>query len=74
MSTEANVLSVTVTQVPGRSQAVLVNDGATVGDALSEAGLSADGMQIRLGGQAVSTDRPVEAGDHIVLSRQIKGN
>lgn len=73
MSAEATT-PVTVTVVPGRSQAVLVAEGATVGEALRAADVSAEGMQIRVSGRTVTTDQEVQGGDQIVLSRQIKGN
>ena len=73
MPTEAT-LPVSVTQVPGRRVPVLVEEGATVADAIRAAGVSSEGMQVRLAGEQVDTDRTVEAGDQVVLSRQIKGN
>lgn len=74
MSATEATLPVSVTQVPGRSVPVLVNEGDTVADAIRAAGVSSEGMQIRVAGEQVSPERTVSAGDQVVLSRQIKGN
>lgn len=73
MSQEATI-SVQVTQVPGYSQAVLIPDGGTVGAALEQASIDPTGMNLRVAGEAVTADRTLRAGDHVVVSRQIKGN
>jgi sulfur carrier protein ThiS len=66
--------AVTVAIVPGSAQAVLVCAGATVADALREAGVTADGYQIRVGGSAATPATPVNAGDRVILTKMIKGN
>ena len=66
--------AITVMVVPGRAVPVLLDDGATVADALNAAGVDATGMQVRLGGEAASLEAAVEHGDRVILTRQIKGN
>lgn len=74
LTTEAT-LPVRVTQVPGRSIPVLINEGGTVRDALAEANVSAEGMQIRVGGREATLDTPLSAENNaVILSRQVKGN
>lgn len=73
--TREATLPVRVTVVPGANTPVLVPEGATVRDALAEAGVSAEGMQIRVGGQQATLDTPLSAENNtVILSRQVKGN
>lgn len=71
--TTVSQISAVVAVVPGSAQAVLLNPGATIADALAAAGVSADGMQVRYNGAAATLDTPVTGGQ-VVLSRQVKGN
>jgi sulfur carrier protein ThiS len=66
--------AVTVTVVPGSTKAILVNENATVADALDTADVPSAGFQVRRNGEAVSLDATVEHGDRLVLTRQVKGN
>lgn len=67
-------IAVTVTVVPGSTKAVLVDENATVGAALQAADINPAGFQVRCNGEAVSLEDAVEAGDRLVLTRQVKGN
>lgn len=55
-------------------QVVLSPDRATVGDAVRAAGLSAEGYEIRVAGDAVRTDARVADGQTILLLRAVRGN
>lgn len=61
-------------RLPGTLANVAVEDGATIQDVLSAAGLSTEGHQVRLNGESAELDAEVEDGDTILLTRQIKGN
>lgn len=74
IATTSTDLAITVTIVPGSTQAVLVPEGSTVGDALAAADVRAEGFQIRCNGESVSLDSELEHGDRLVLTRQVKGN
>lgn len=70
--------NVTITRVPGRPRQVTVPEGATVNDAILEAGLlsavESEGFQPRAGGQRVDLASTVEEGAVITLVQQVKGN
>jgi hypothetical protein len=55
-------------------QVVLSPEHATVGDAVRAAGLSAEGYQIRISGDAVNTGTRVVDGQTILLLRAVRGN
>ena len=65
---------ITIGKVPGSLQNIAVEDGASVADALSVAGLSADGYEIRLNGSVASLESSVPDGAKIFLVKKIKGN
>lgn len=70
----SNTIAVQVINVPAAPVAVVLDEGATVGDAIEKAGLSAQGMTVRSGGSEVRLDAPATNGGKIYLARQIKGN
>lgn len=69
-----NTIAAQVIVVPGTPQAVVLEQGATVRNALVEADVDPSGLTVRLNGASATLDTPVPNGARIVLSRQIKGN
>lgn len=49
-------------------------EGSTVAAALSAAGLSAGGFDIRVGGTLATLEQVLSNGDSVMLVRKIKGN
>ena len=72
MSTE--FITVKIGQLPGAIQEVALNGGRTVNDALTGAGLSADGFEIRVNSSAASFETTLSDGDLVLLVKKIKGN
>jgi putative ubiquitin-RnfH superfamily antitoxin RatB of RatAB toxin-antitoxin module len=69
------MVEVKVTMVPGAIKNVMLNDGATVADALAAADLSAtDGYTIQVDGQTATTSTAVQDGSRVILARSAKGN
>ncbi len=62
--------------VPGNIRKVNLEGGKnwTVADALRAAEFSADGYEIRMGGEPVRLDSPVTDGRTILLLRPVRGN
>ncbi len=62
--------------VPGNIRKVNLEGGKTwtVGDALRAAEFSAEGYEIRMGGEPVRLDSPVTDGRTILLLRPVRGN
>lgn len=62
--------------VPGNIRKVNLEGGKvwTVADALKKAEFSADGYEIRMGGEPVRLDSPVTDGRTILLLRPVRGN
>lgn len=73
---KGNMPTVKAGTVPGVLRDVAIEDGASVADVLAAAGLSSEGYQVRLNGEAITNPagEEIEEGDTILLSRQIKGN
>jgi sulfur carrier protein ThiS len=67
------MINVTVSQIPGRSITVTLNDGPTVGEAIEAAGLDGTGLVAALNGLPTELDAPVADGARVVLTRPIKG-
>jgi len=66
---------VVVSIVPGKSVTVEVDENGTVADALAAASVSPEGYQVRAGGSVLNDlNAPVEDGDNLVVTRQVKGN
>jgi sulfur carrier protein ThiS len=62
--------------VPGNIKKVVLagNKAWTVGDALTQSGLNAKGYEIRVSGEAVTTDSPINDGQTVLLLRPVVGN
>jgi predicted methyltransferase MtxX (methanogen marker protein 4) len=58
----------------GRTIPVNVNEGQTVGDALTVANIALNNREIRVDGQQVGTDFPLQNSAIILLTDKIKGN
>lgn len=72
---QTDPMSVTITTIPGGSNAVLCHEGDTVGAVLERAGINLDGRSVRADGQPVTDmGTPVNGFRRLVIARQIKGN
>lgn len=58
----------------GRPKTVHMSRGEAVGDAIREAGMSADGMTIRYNSTECSTSTTLTASGQITISKTQKGN
>lgn len=68
-------VTVKVVRVPGAVTEVVLNDGATVADALSAAGTSlGDGEAVTINGATAGNDTPVSEGARVVIAKGAKGN
>jgi sulfur carrier protein ThiS len=69
-------ITVNVGQFPSAAGVtpVQVEDGASVAQALTAKGLTADGFDIRLNGQPTTADAVLHEGDSVILVKKIKGN
>ncbi len=68
------MINVKVGKLPGRLVDVALEDGATVGDALEQAGLDSSGYEIRVGTLTKNANDRVANGDTVLLVKMIKGN
>ncbi len=69
-----DAVTVRLGKVPGTMQHIALEAGATVEDALEEAGLDASGFEVRVNGSSAPLDRELNENDNVLLTRQIKGN
>lgn len=68
-------ITVDVTKVPGAMKTITLDEARTVADALEVAGITLDsGYEVRVDGEAVSTDYTLEDGATVVVTKMIKGN
>lgn len=67
-------ITVKIVRVPGAVTELELNNGATVSDALSAAGLSASGFKLSVNGEAADTSDELENGDRVTLAKDAKGN
>lgn len=68
-------MKIKVGKIPGRTQVVELNEGATIADALRAADLSVSGYELRLSGQVTDDfNKTVSDGDMVLLAQKIKGN
>ena len=68
-------MKVKVGKIPGRTQVVELNEGATIADALKAADLSVSGYELRLSGTVTEDfNKQVKDGDMVLLAQKIKGN
>lgn len=65
---------VKVGKMPGVLTEVALGAGATVANALEAAGLSADGMDIRVSGNTATLETALTNGSIVILAAKIKGN
>lgn len=69
------MLNVRFARVPGTVQELVLNDNATVGDALSQAGTSVQsGEALKVNGADATTSTMLNDGDRIMLVKGAKGN
>lgn len=68
-------VTVKVVQVPGKTEEVVLESGATVSDALSTAGINdTSGYSVKLNAENTSMDSTVSDGDRIIVAKSAKGN
>lgn len=68
-------IDIKVIRIPGAVVDVVLNDGATVADALSAASTSVQsGEVVKVNGAVVSVDTELEDGDRVILAVGAKGN
>lgn len=68
-------IEVMVIRIPGFTKNVALNDGATVGDALSAAGVSiGESETVKIGGLDANAGTVVRNGDRVVIAKGAKGN
>lgn len=73
MSTQTT-LTVNVVRVPGPHRPVMLEDGATVADALNVLEIDPAGWAIRVGGEEGHVGTTLSDGATVILTRQVKGN
>ena len=67
-------VNVRVVRVPGAVKEVCLDDGATVGDALSQAGIDLGaGEAVTMNGNLVESTRIVHEGDRVIVAKGAKG-
>ena len=71
---KGNQMAITIGKVPGTLQNIAVEDGATVADALSAAGLAVDGFEIKINGATGTTSTRLVDNAKVFLVKKIKGN
>lgn len=68
-------IEVRIGVVPGNVDTIVLNDGATLGDALNMKGLSMTGHTVQVSGATVtSTSHQLQDGDRVMLTKAVKGN
>ncbi len=67
-------IHVQVGVVPGVRKDVDLEDGATAGSAIAEAGFDASGYDVRVNGDSQALSYVLEEDDTVLLFKQIKGN
>ena len=69
------MLNVRFARVPGTVQELVLNDGATVSDALSQAGTSVQaGEALKVNGSDATLSTALSDGDRVLLVKGAKGN
>jgi putative ubiquitin-RnfH superfamily antitoxin RatB of RatAB toxin-antitoxin module len=69
-----STIIVKVGQMPGTLSEVALSEGATVRDALSQAGLSVGSNEIRVNGQTATESTTLSNNAIVLLVAKIKGN
>ena len=69
------MITVKVAKLPGAVKEVVLNDGATVEDALSNAGIAIEsGESVKVNGSERDTSASVANNDIVVIAKGAKGN
>lgn len=68
------MIDVTLTFVPGRKNEYTLEDGATVGDLLSVAEVSAEGYLLQVNAADADSSTVLYDGDRVTLAKGAKGN
>lgn len=69
------MINIKVARVPGTVKEVALNDGATVNDALSNAGIRLEsGEALKVNGVNAEAGQILRDGDRVVLVKGAKGN
>ncbi len=72
--TATATVSVNVVKVPGAYRPVVLDEGATVADALSALDIDPAGYAIRVGADEGNPSTVLTEGSTVILTRQVKGN
>lgn len=69
------MMTLKIGKFPGRLDDYAIQSGTTVREALKMAGISVgDEMEIKLDGEVVHPDDPIEGGNMLIVAQRIKGN
>ena len=68
------MITVKVIELPGAVREVALEDGATVGNALSVAGVSAEGYPIKVDSSEATVDTVLTDNARVIVSKSAKGN
>lgn len=72
---KGNTQTIKIGQMPGLLKEMVIEPGTTVSQAISLAGLTTEGYEIKLDGETVSSNTVISSDANLlVLVRQIKGN
>ena len=68
------MINVKVAVMPGALKEYVLEDGASVGQALAVAGESTDGFTVTVNGAAATSETVLSDGSNVILSKAAKGN
>lgn len=69
------MMTLKIGKFPGRLDDYAIESGTTVREALEMAGISVgDETEIKLDGEVVHPDDPIESGNMLIVAQRIKGN
>jgi sulfur carrier protein ThiS len=68
------MITVKVIELPGAVREVALNDGATVADSLTAAGVSAEGWAIKVDSTDATPEPPLVDGSRVIIAKSAKGN
>lgn len=60
--------------VPGKIKDLILDDGSTLSEALEEAGLTLEGLEVRVNGAPATPDTKLNNGDTVFGAKPITGN
>ncbi len=66
-------IEVRIGKIPGSISTLALEEGATIADALRQAGLSRDGFELRVNSETVNEDHVLEDGETVLLVAKIRG-